>query len=144
VINVPPTNPLDPYDGKPDLKVAEDAIGMANRFLNSVQVCDKGIREAEQQDIDSKNFEHPMYHMYISRTKSDIRRYSKYLRDLQTSLIYRLGEAEREADADEVLDKLLEQPNQFNRYYFYCEEFRDVGEYFTRLGNKLKARANHP
>jgi hypothetical protein len=145
VINVPSTNPLDTYDGKPDLKVAEDAIGMANRFLNSVQSCDKGIHEAGQQDIDSKDPDHTMYHQYISRTKHNIRRYSKDLRDLHTSLIYRLGPAERDANADEVLDRLLEQPNQFNRYYFYCEEFQEIGDYFSRLGNKLKVRASvHP
>jgi hypothetical protein len=147
VINVPPAspaNPLDPYDGKPDLKVAEDAIGMGTRFLNSVQSCDKGIREAAQQDIDSKNPDHTMYHLYISQTKYNLRMYSKDLRDLHTSLIYRLGAAERDASADETLDGLLEQPNQFNRYDFYCLEFQEMGDYFTRLGNKLKVRANHP
>jgi len=148
VINVPPVNPknpLDPYDGKPDLKVAEDAIGMGTRFLNSVQSCDKGIQAAAQQDIDSKNYEHPMYHQYMSGTKADIRLYAKDLRDLHTSLIYRLGPAERDAFADETLDRVLEQPNQFNRYDFYCKQLQDMGDYFTRLGNKLKVRANaHP
>jgi hypothetical protein len=147
VINVPPSHPFDPLDGKSDSKVADDAIGMASRFYNSVKSCNEGWSQALQQDIDTKNPNHPMSKIYISRTKHDIQKYSKDLRDLQASLIYRLGPAERDADADETLDKLLEKRNSADLWYFdfNCGQFQQMGEYFYRLGNKLKVRASiHP
>ena len=148
VNNFPPSHPLAPYDGVPDSKVAEDAIGMANRFFNSVKSCNDGWQQAVQQDIDTKQPNQPSSKLYISKTKRDIQKYSKHLRDLQTSLIYRLGPAEREADADETLDRLLEKRNPADPMWYFnfnCWQLQDIGEYFHRLGDKLKVRASaHP
>ncbi len=145
VNNFPTPHPFDPYDGVPDSKVAEDATGMANRFFNSVKACDDGSKEAAQQDIDSKDPNHPMYKFYVFRTRDNIQKYSKDLRDLQTSLIYRLGPAERDADAEEILNKLLEKHNPSDGWPHYfdfnCWQFQQMGEYFYRLGNRLKVRA---
>jgi hypothetical protein len=67
--------------------------------------------------------------------------YAKDLRDMHSSLIYRLGPAERDAMSDETLDRLLEPPTQFNRLDFGCWDLEDMGRYYGRLGNKLKAKA---
>ena len=89
-----------------------------------------------------------MYKFYVYRATNDFQRYSKDLRDLQASLIYRLGPAERDADADETLDKLLEKRNPANPLWyldFNCWQFQKMGEYYYRLGNRLKVRASaHP
>jgi hypothetical protein len=144
VNNFPPSHPQDPNDGKPDLKVAEDAIGMANRFFNSVQPCNEGLAHADQQDTDAKNSSRAMHKFYVSNSKHDIQKYSKDIRDLQTSLIYRLGPAERDADTDEILDRLLQNhiPGDPYWYYFMCSDYQQVGNYFYRLGNSLKTKAN--
>lgn len=149
VINVPPppvSNPLDPYDGKPDSKVADDALGMADKFNNSIKSCEEGMKRAQQQDIEANNPQHTMYHLFLSQERADIRSYSKDLRDLHASLIYRLGVAQREARFDDTLDRLLEIPKQYNLSDFSCMDLEDMGRYFTRLGYKLRVKAvqNHP
>jgi len=66
-------------------------------------------------------------------------KYSRDLRNLHTSLVYRLGVAERDARSDDELDELLELPKAYDS--FNCMRFLTVGDYFDRLGKKLKAKA---
>ena len=134
-------NPLDPYDGAPNSKVADDAIAEARRLQNSVKTCREEMAKAEQRDTDNHDTTGTMRKVYIWRTKTGLRDYTSDLKNLHTSLIYRLGVAERIAEGDSALNDLLDQdPHNFP--FFNCWHFQKVGDYFYSLGTKLKARGD--
>jgi hypothetical protein len=132
-------NPLDPYDGTLNSKVAADALAEAVRLENSVRTCQDGWAHAVQQDIDMHYVHDELLKVYVWQTKARLQEYAGDLTNLHKSLIYRLGVAERNAESDQQLKGLLDpDPNSS----FTCWDFQTVGDYFYSLGTKLKAKGD--
>lgn len=131
-------NPLDPFDGTPNSKVADFAIGEGNKLLNSVRPCQQGLNEALQKDTDAKDQSHAQTTAYLRMLKCKVEEYGTDLRNVRASFIYRLGLAERDVDGDKALDELINEDIDFKR--LSCWDFQTAGDYFQNLGAKLKAK----
>ena len=135
-------HPEDPYDGQSDSEVAGFILDEAKNMLADVKPCKENLEYERQQAADIGGLE--IYKDYVRRKVRKIQSYSKDLRDLRKTALFRLGPAHRESDADEVLDRLLDlKPDSagFVSSEFQCDDLGTVGLYFNRLGTKLKNKA---
>jgi hypothetical protein len=136
----PHPNPLDPFDGAPNSKVAADTLDEVARLRTTYQACTQGFSKAMAEDQADKNQAREKTKMFLVQGKGRVQEYASDFQNLHASLIYRLGPSYKDADGERSLNELLDKTNPVD--FFYCNAVQDVGNYLATLAARLKAKGD--